>query len=250
MRAEIDFMMEATKPESKIEFICPIAHQIPRDPSGEAASDSCEKGGGGFSVNMSFIWFLLWNPEIRLRTREYIKNKGDKRLISINVLEFYSVIVNYCAALVSLEELNWTDDPWPVILTWCDNTSAVSWVTHGCLRSAAGRALGRFFCGLLIGSRLGINSTWLSTLDNVIADDVSRLEVDPTETNTISHDHNVDFSSILQKYPQLSTCRRFVPSSELISMLDDCVLKGSCPSLEQIQKLKQNGLGRLISLDG
>ncbi len=36
--------------------------------------------------------------------------------------------------------------------------------------------LARFFCLLLINSPLGINSQWISTVANKIADDISRLK--------------------------------------------------------------------------
>ena len=81
-----------------------------------------------------------------------------------------SLILTYCAALTAMEANNVNDDPWPVLLTWCDNKSAVRWITQACMTSEIGRELGRLFCGLLIDSKLGINSKWLSTLENVVAD--------------------------------------------------------------------------------
>jgi hypothetical protein len=51
-------------------------------------------------------------------------------------------------------------------------------------KSIIGQALARFFCGLLIGSNVGINAKWISTLHNKIADEVSRLKVtDPSPSN-------------------------------------------------------------------
>jgi len=47
---------------------------------------------------------------------------------------------------------------------------------HACKKSAIGRRLARFFCGLLIGSPMGINSKWISTSQNTIADEMSRLK--------------------------------------------------------------------------
>lgn len=64
-----------------------------------------------------------------------------------------------------------------------------------------------------------------------------------------NHCH-IDYKTILQEHPQLQSCRRFVPSEELIIMLDGCVLKGSCPSLNEIARLKRAGLGKLITLTG
>jgi len=69
------------------------------------------------------------------------------------------------------------DDPYPVILCVTDNTSALNWTLHTSKKSNIGRALARFFCGLLIGSNVGVNAKWISTIENVIADKISRLKV-------------------------------------------------------------------------
>ena len=253
MKAEIDFLRQVTDPDSGLEWTSPIAHKIPRNPNWKSWSDSCLSAGGGYSIEMRFVWYLIWSQEIYKRTLACIAANSEL-LISINVLEFYSVIINYCAALTVIAgDPNFTDDPWPVLLAWCDNTSAVRWIRHACLKSAAGRALGRFFCMLLIDERLGINSKWISTHDNFIADEISRIREAWLKTNSPDHPLTphppVDFQSILQKHPDLQKCQRFVPSSELLSVLDTCVLKGCCPSLEDVKTLKQRGLGKLISLD-
>ena len=45
---------------------------------------------------------------------------------------------------------------------------------HTCKKSIIGRALARFFCGLLIGSEVGINAKWISTEANKIADEIEK----------------------------------------------------------------------------
>jgi hypothetical protein len=74
------------------------------------------------------------------------------------VLEFISVILEYCAALTVIGTEDFTDDPWPVFLARCDDKSGVRWISRSCMNSEIGRELGRFFCALLIDSRLGINA--------------------------------------------------------------------------------------------
>ncbi len=250
MRAEIDFIAQALEEDSEVKWETPIAHMIKRDPTAQAHSDACLDGGGGYSIALTFFWYMTWSTAIYHRTKKFIHNDSDKLFISINVLEFASVIINYCAALTVIETLNVTDDPWPVLLAWCDNTSSVRWVTHACMKSEAGRALGRFFCALLMNSRLGINSKWISTEENFIADDISRLKQLLMEQNPTNPHPSIDYSILFQKYPQLRTCKRFVPSDELISCIECCLLERSCPSLERISRLKQAGLGRLISSSG
>ncbi len=47
---------------------------------------------------------------------------------------------------------------------------------HTCKKSIIEHNLGRFFCEFLIGSEIGINAKWISTVANKIADDFSRLK--------------------------------------------------------------------------
>lgn len=98
--------------------------------------------------------FSLWPEVFVLRTLLYIKDDRNKDFISINIWEFISVIMNYCAALVAIETDGRTDDPSPVLLARCDNTSAVSWIIHAAVGSTIGRSLRRFFCALLIDYHL------------------------------------------------------------------------------------------------
>ncbi len=50
----------------------------------------------------------------------------------INVLEFVTVIINYCAALHVVQTSPITDDPHLVILNVTNNSSALSWTLHMC----------------------------------------------------------------------------------------------------------------------
>ncbi len=71
---------------------------------------------------------------------------------------------------------NPTNDLYPVLLKLTDNASALSWTTGACHKSRIGRLLARLFYSLLINSPLGINSQWISTLHNAIADDIYRAK--------------------------------------------------------------------------
>ena len=64
----------------------------------------------------------------------------------------------------------------PVVLCVTDKISAMNWTMYTCKKSIIEHNLGRFFCGLLIGSEVGINAKWISTVANKIADDISRLK--------------------------------------------------------------------------
>jgi hypothetical protein len=78
------------------------------------------------------------------------------------------MIMNYCASLLVFETWKINDDPHPVVLCVADTTSALNWTLHMSKKSIIDRALARFFCGLLIGSKVGVNAKWISTTENVI----------------------------------------------------------------------------------
>ena len=101
-----------------------------------------------------------------------------------------------------------TDDPHPVLLNIADNTSAHSWTMHAWKSSKLGRLLARLFWHLLMDSPLGINSKWIDTHDNFIADEISRLK--KMQVSSSQH-YSFDYSSLQQKYPQLKSCRFFQP---------------------------------------
>ena len=151
----------------------PIAFLIKRMPYASTFGDACLDAGGGYSIELKFWWHLEFPEAVVRRTLKHLPNNRDKKLISINVLEFVIVIINYCAALTVIMLENPTDDPFPILLNAVDNTSAHSWTTHTCKSSHLGKLLARFFCFLLIGSTLGINSTWISTIVNLIAGKIS-----------------------------------------------------------------------------
>jgi len=124
----------------------------------------------------------------------------------------------------------------------------VCWVTHACLKYWVGCTLGCFFCALLINYHLGINAEWLSTKDNTIADEISRLWALHNYANE-PNIFDVDYQLLFQSSP-VTDVQQFVPNKELISCLQFFLINQICPSLEWINKLKQAGLGRLITSTG
>jgi hypothetical protein len=249
MRAEIEFFREALQESSGIKWESPIALIIPRTPLGIMAGDSCLESGGGYSIPLRFIWNIFFPEEVVKRTLLHRKNNEDGKLISINVLEFVVVIINYCAAYTVITTEHVTDDPYPVMLNLVDNTSALNWLLHTCKSSKIGRLLARLFCGLLIGSPLGINGKFISSEDNEIADEISRMKKQACDLSSQTRP-SFDFTSLTQKYKQLNVCRSFHPSPELISVLWDVVLNESLPSPTEIMTLRQRGLGKLTTSVG
>ena len=197
----------------------PIAHMVHRDPSAIGYSDSCLRAAGGFSIKMKFWWYIEWPECIQKRTLRYIKNNKNNRLISINLLEYAALLIEYVAATHYYRNGGTDDsDPYPTVLLYADNTTAEAWAKmKSCKTSMAGRALGRLQCALMINNHVGINIGHVTTKDNVIADRISRIK---KETNTLP-----DFEKLTQDFPQLTSCRRFHPSAELVSAITAILLQ-------------------------
>jgi len=167
------------------------------------------------------------------------EDQYNETFILINCLEYVTIIVNYCAAISVILEDNDIADPHPVVLCVTDNISAKNWTVHTSKKSIIGRALARFFCGLLIGSNVGINAKWISTLANKIT--ISRIKKSAHNPSSFQY----DFSKLQQDHVELKHCRFFQPSQELLSMIWDILLMQKSPNLSKVLLLKQNGLGRL-----
>lgn len=246
MRREIDFFQEKLQPDSGIDWCTPLAHIIPRAPSATSFGDSCLEGAGGYCIPLGFWWHLPFPEEVKQRTLLYKSDNKDGQLISINVLEFVTVIINYIAATHVISTTNIIDDPYPVLLNITDNTSALNWTVNSCKTSPIGRLLSRFFCSWLINSPVGINSKWIATDENKIADDISRQKLD----NTSASHPTFDYSKLPQMYPELKHCSFFQIAPEIISLIWDVVLTERWPPHETVQILKQKPLGRLTTSDG
>ena len=177
MRAEIEFTRQALREDSWLKFEEPIAFIIPRTPSASLFGDSSLRACGGYSTTLRIWWYLLFPDFIIKRTLLHLKNNKAETFISINCLEYVTLILNYCVAITAISESdNIIDDPNPVVLCVTDNISAKNWTRHTCKKSIIGQALARFFCRLLIGSSIGINATWISTVENKIADEILRIK--------------------------------------------------------------------------
>ena len=124
------FISKALSPESEIKFETPIAHVIPRIPTAQLIGNSLLTGCGGFSIKLRLWWHLSFPQEIVERTLQHLKSKGDPTLISINCLEYVTIIIGFCAALVSFETNHISDDPYPVVLCVTDKTSTLNWTQH------------------------------------------------------------------------------------------------------------------------
>ncbi len=246
MREELNFIRQALSEDSGIKFKTPIAFLIPRMPTGLAFGDSSLTGCGGYSTKFKFWWHLAFPEKVLERTLLMIKSKNDPTLISINALEYVTVIINYCASLVALNENpSICNDQYPIVLCVTDNTSAKNWTMHTSKTSPIGRALARIFCGILINSNLGINAKWIDTHANIIADDISRVK--ESTNNPSSPILEYDFSQLQQKHSELKTCRFFQLSPKLLSAIWNILLTRKCPELKEVLALKLCDFGKLLT---
>lgn len=217
-KAELQLILRALSDDA-ISKRCPIAHLVDRVEDCKAHGDSSLDAAGGFSIECKFWWYHEWSAEIRAHTLKVMRSNKEGKLISINALEFATVIISYAAISLFFKENVDSSNPFPTALIYADNTSAESWAIKGCKRSPMGRALGRLLCALLINNPVGLSTDRVSTHDNVIADQISRLK---KERDSLKF-----FASLVSSHPQLRTCRRFIPNPELISAISDALLQGT-----------------------
>ena len=195
----------------------PIAHLIPSIPDTDCDGDSSLDAAGGWSISMRFWWYIEWPQKIRERTLRFVKDGKSGKLIDINALEYATVLINYAACIYYwVIEENIKRIPYPTCLIRADNKSAESWAIKGCKRSLTGRRLGRLQCALMINNPVGLDTDYINTKLNVIADRISRHK---KETNIL-----LGFDTLCQEFPQLKCCRRFHPSKDLISWVTDALL--------------------------
>jgi hypothetical protein len=183
-----------------------------------------------------------------MRMLVHKRGNFDDCLISINILEFITVIIIYCTTLHVILTSKVTNDPHPVLLNVTNNASALSGTTGACQKSKLGQLLEYFFCLLLINLPLHINSHWISTLDNVIANEISCTKAELKHTHD-SHP-SFDYSTLQQKYPELSCCSFFHPAPELISLTWEIMLTEKWPCHDETRKLRLKPLGRLTTSSG
>lgn len=218
---------------------CPIAHLVDRVEDCIAHGDSSLDAAGGFSVECRFWWYHEWSEEIRQFTLRHHRHNKDGKLISINVLEYASVIINYAAVCLYFQENQDPSNPYPTALLFADNTTAECWGIKGCKRSHLGRALSRLLCALLINNPVGLSLARVSTHDNEIADLISRLK---KESDSLTF-----FSDLAKSHPQLRTCRRFHPNPKLISAISDALLLGTTIDPLALNKLLLNNPGKFTT---
>ena len=122
------------------------------------------------------------------------------------------VILNLAATIFVCDHDEVDLSLFPVFLNLCDNMSSTTWVNKNCKYSLIGRRLAQFVVGLLMGTNIAIQAEWLSTHENFIADDISRLK-------DKNGNGEFDYEQLKNTYSCLKPCRQFQPSHILLGMI-------------------------------
>ena len=156
-RLEIDLIATLLREESS-SVSTPISQLVKREQTFVSYGDAYLINGGGWSIDLQFWWCIVWPKEISIRTVCCLKENGGGNLISINILEYLVVIIDYAAsqAAIALEPLK---DEYPTILNRVENKSSHTWSTKGCIQTKEGKSLSRLLCFLLIASTTNLEST-------------------------------------------------------------------------------------------
>ena len=188
---------------------------------------------------MQFWWYLEWPAEVRKYTLKYVRNNSEGKLISINVLEYAAIIINYAATTLYFQSHHDASDPYPLVLFNADNRAAESWTTKSCTSSMIGRALGRVQCAMMLNNPVGLYTGHVDTKTNVIADEISRIK---RETDSMRR-----FLFLQQEYQELRGCKRFHPSAELILHIMDAISLKKFIDPLAVSKTVLTNPGQLIS---
>jgi hypothetical protein len=245
MREELNFFLHTLLKDSGIIFETPIAHLIPRIPTASIVSDISLTACGGFSITLKFWWHLTFLLNVVERTLLHLKDNSDEPFILINCLKYVTIIVNYCASLVVFASRKVNDDPHRVVLCVTDNTSTLNWTLHTSKKSMIGQALERFFCGLMIGSNVGVNAKWISTIKMVIADKISRLKKLTVINSNSPSSPTYNYTNLQQEHEELKACSSFQPNHKLVLLLLEIFLTQKCPNLSLVLRLRPQDLGKL-----
>lgn len=209
MRQEIDFLTEIFNNPQKYKWESPIAYLTPRPPTFSAYCDASLYGAGGFSKVLELWWQIYWPNLVQKETLLFC----NKPKISINSLEFVSIMLIFAACIVSYNSnKTLTTTIHPTVRILADNISAISWSRKIATSSQVGKCLNRIFSSILRTSALGLECEHVQGVLNTSADTLSR--------KFIGHNSNFNVTSILlQEISAIADYTRFVPSNELLSTI-------------------------------
>jgi len=233
LRIELKLLHVLFRNYHETPFWSPISHLIRRDPDFLAFGDACLDGAGGYSSSLSFWWFVGWPKSVTDNTLRFYRKTYKSlsgKFVSINLLEYVTIIISYAASILTIQQSSSLPQPNPVIHIYSDNTTAVSWTKRAVSSTILGKNLGFLLTSLMISNpHIGLSSSHIAGEANDLADKISRMK----STNKI----HISFSSILQTYPELKGYKRYHPSPELLLHLWACLSSTTVQAIPKIENL-------------
>ena len=98
----------------------------------EDAGDFSLHAAGGWFTDLGFWWHLEWPGDVVKRTTIFLPGNKSGKFISINLLEYATMIINYDESLFSglnlrAHNINPDTVPCAVLLNWDDNKASIKW---------------------------------------------------------------------------------------------------------------------------
>ena len=111
MREELEFFEDFLAPNSGVEWEYPITYLIKRTPFAATSRDACLDSARVYSIGLKCVWWLTFPDAVVECSLKFLNDNRDSNLVSINVLEFPTVITGYCAAYRAVTSMDVTGDP-------------------------------------------------------------------------------------------------------------------------------------------
>jgi len=213
---------------------CPIGHLIPREMTSESYGDSSQLAIGVVSDDIKAIILLPFSK----RLCNLLKS-GD---VHINTMELIALFLAYIMFLCRYENSpEGTFAPHPQIKLWGDSMSANKWFRTFSTNSPMATKALRMFAEYMKYSPVSPVPNHISGIDNVQADDLSRVNKLFTHEKEFIYD--VPYTTLLQqvyrKYSKMSNYSVFLPHPEILSDLSSLVYSDSL--MEPPKKRKNYG---------
>ena len=234
MRFELKIIKQVLSNPLQYNLETPIAYLVSRDPDFVTYGDASLEATGGFSNELKFWWHIEWPQSIKSKI---IKNLSvtrrcplSKELVSINLLEFLTEIINFATVSILFQaDKHLCKQPYPVLLNWTDKQTSQACIKKAFTKTAKGKALQRILCILMINDPVGFKVDYIEGSKNILADRISRLYSNSATPPS--------FTSLIQEFPQMKLWNIFLPSPELLSTLYSALLEGREPGLCLPKKL-------------
>jgi hypothetical protein len=107
------------------------------------------------------------------------------------------------------------------------------------------KSSGKIFCSVDWLKRWHQYAKWISMIENVIADKISRLKKLIATNSTLFAIPSYDNANLQQEHTELKACTFFQPGSELVLLIWEILLMQNCPDLSLILSLRPQDLGKL-----